>query len=261
MKHNDEKLTSVQSKAAKFRFDGYLNSAKIGLALGAVPVIGYWLAFTAFGSSKLPWQIALAIEVLCPITVYLHHYLNRSKRRLIWAGAAMCVGTLPLWSLFGSYWLLYFGFAPMQPWIRAISLSLSLAVTTIWAGLTWRVFKREINKQEFAAQVYQEEGTKIVYSLDSDTITATLKTPGASMVLPAGLVSAFGPVILAYTIVSGHSANTTGGPHGIFIILSILSVPLTCWLLTSFFVRFAFFYIYFPLKLERATGKKVILDA
>lgn len=257
----DEQQLPTQSKAAKFRFDGYLSSARIGVPLGVVPVLGYWLAFSAFKASCLPWQIALAIEIISPATIYVHHYLNRYTRRLIWAGAAMSVGVLPMWLLFGSYWLFYFGFAPMQAWIRAISLTLSLFITTCWAWLTWRSFAREMKTPEFTARVYQEEETRIIYSIDSDRVTAMLETPSSSIVLPAGLVSTLGPLILAYTIVSGHTSDSTAGPHGVFIILSILSVPLTGWLLSSFFVRFAYFYIYFPLKLERSTGKKVILEA
>ena len=248
------------SPAAKSRFDGYLISAKLGFLIGMVPAGAYWFAFSAFGSSTLPWKIALAIAVLAPITIYAHHYMNQYKRRLILAGFAMSIGSLPMWSMLGSYWLFYFGFAPIPAGIRSMSLTISLFIAFYWAFMSWKAFAREAKIPDVIDKIYQHETTRIIFSLESDRVTATIKGPGSSTMIPAGILSTLGPLALAYTIVSGHTAGT-GGPHGVFIILSVLSVPMTCWLLTSFFVRFAYFYIYFPLKLERSTGKKVILEA
>ncbi len=261
MKHVRHLQHEAPSPAAKSRFDGYLIAAKLGLPIGLLPAGGYWLAFSAFGTSKLPWKAALAIALLSPATIYTHHYLNRHRRSLIFAGLAMSLGTLPMWSMLGSYWLFYFGFAPIPAAIRAASLTLSLAIVCSWAFLSWRAFSREATRPDVISRIYRQEGNRFVFSHESDLITAVMKAPGSSIVIPAGLLSALGPLVLAYTIVSGHTSDTNGGPHGVFIILSILSVPMTCWLLTSFFVRFAYFYIYFPLKLERSTGKKVVLEA
>lgn len=163
--------------------------------------------------------------------------------------------------MLGSYWLFYFGFAPVPPAIRATSLTLSISIVFSWALLSWRAFARESKNPDVINKIYHQDGNRFVFSHESDLVTAMMKGPGSSKMIPAGLLSALGPLILAYTIVSGHTSSTSGGPHGVFIILSILSVPMTCWLLTSFFVRLAYFYIYFPLKLERSTGKKVILEA
>lgn len=252
--------SSIQN--TRSRFDGYLNAAKVSLVMGIVPVTVYWYAFTAFGSSTLPWKIALAIEILCPIVVYVHHYLNHRQKRLIWEGFAVIVGLLPLWFLLGSYWLFYFGFAPIPPWIRAIGLTLGLTITTTWTWLTCQAYAREARKKRLIEHLYDDDGVQLVFSIQSDQATAQLEgLPGASFIVPAGLVSALAPVLLAYTIVSAHTTNTNGGPHGVFIILSALSVPITCWFLKHFFIRIAYFHIYLPIKLERSTGKPVIFDA
>lgn len=230
--------------------------------MGIVPVTVYWQAFTAFGPSNLPWKIALAIEILCPIVVYAHHYLNRRKKRLILDGLSAIAGILPLWFFLGSYWLFYFGFAPMPSWVRAIGLTLALAVTIVWTWLTWRAYSREAQRKRLIQHLYDEEDARLVFSIQSDQVTAQLEgLPGASFVVPAGLVSALAPVVLAYTIVSARTTTTNGGPHGVFIILSVLGVPITCWFLKHFFIRIAYFHIYLPAKLERSTGKPVIFDA
>ena len=197
-----------------------------------------------------------------PITVYAHYYLNRNTRRLIWEGVAVCIQFLPLWLSFGSQWIFYFGFAPIPNPIREIALTLGFGVTAFWTAITWRAFERETMRQGLIGRLYEEGETRINFSSESDNITAMLQgLPGSSIAIPASLVSALGPVVLAYTITSSHGSAASSGPHGLFIFLSILSVPATCWLLTKFFIRLAYFHIYLPLKLERATGKKVILDA
>lgn len=244
------------------RFEGYLAGARLGLLIGLLPTCVYWYAFRQFGTSNLPWEISLAIEIFTPAVVYAHYYLNRNTRRLIWEGAAVCIQFLPLWLSLGSYWIFYFGFAPISNLIRMVALTLGLGVTIFWTLITWRAFERETIRQGLIERLYEERETSISFSTASDLVTAMLQgLPGSSIVIPSSLVSALGPVLLAYTITSSHASTAGSGPHGVFIILSILSIPITCWFLTKFFLRLAYFHIYLPLKLERATGKKVIRDA
>ncbi|WP_232465016.1 hypothetical protein [Burkholderia ubonensis] len=79
-------------KIEKTRIDGQLLGAKMFTCIGIVPVVFYWFAFRAFGSSGFPWMCALAIEIFCPIFAYMHYFLNRRAKRLVWAGASVCIG-------------------------------------------------------------------------------------------------------------------------------------------------------------------------
>ena len=228
--------------------------------LGIVPVGVYWFAFTAFGSSRLPWQVALLVEVLSPLIVYTHYLLNHRAKRLFWEGVTACVALLPMWMLMGSTWLFYFGFAPMPSIIRTVALTFCLAVTACWIWLTWRNYTRATQKLDLVNQLYVVESDHIVYPADaSDLVVATLEGPGPCVVVPYWLVATLGPVFTAYAMLSGSVFETSGGPHGVFIILSVLALPISCWMLGSMFVRTVYFHIYLPRKLERATGKRVLL--
>jgi hypothetical protein len=243
------------------RIDDHPLAAKIGLVIGLVPIVIYWHAFSGFWSSVLPWVIALVLEIGCPLFLYVHYFLNRRSRRLIWEGVAVCVGFIPTWMLLGSYWLFYFCFAPMSVAIRAIALLMCLAVAATWAWLSWAAFARENDRLGLLERLFKDEGDRIVYPDESDSVIGKLDGPGKSIAVPYWLVSVVGPILIGYSMLSTRQFEGSGGPHGMFIILSAIGLPVTCWLLTKFFVRFSYFHIYLAIKLERKTGKKVILGS
>ncbi|KVD31715.1 hypothetical protein WI84_24215 [Burkholderia ubonensis] len=247
-------------KIEKTRIDGHLLGAKMFACIGIVPVVFYWFAFRAFGSSGFPWMCALAIEIFCPIFAYVHYFLNRRAKRLVWAGASVCIGFFPVWLLLGSYWLFYFCWAPMPSTIRAVALPVCFAAAIGWAWLTWHIYGRETRRLGLTERLFRVESDRIVYPVESDTVIGTVEGPGASITIPYWLVSTVGPILIGYAMLSGRVFEKTGGPHGVFIILSAFSLPITCWLVSRIFVRFAYFQIYLPLKLERETGKKVIFE-
>ncbi|AOJ36813.1 hypothetical protein WJ23_02340 [Burkholderia lata] len=248
-------------KGDRTRIDDHPLAAKIGLVIGIIPIIIYWHAFNGFWSSRLPWVIALVLEIGCPLFLYVHYFLNRRSRRLIWEGVAVCVGFIPTWMLLGSYWLFYFCFAPMSVAIRAIALLMCLLVVATWAWLSWAAFARENARLGLLQKLFKDEGDCVVYPDESDSVIGKLDGPGKSIAVPYWLVSMVGPILIGYSMLSARLFEGNGGPHGMFIILSAIGLPITCWLLTKFFVRFAYFHIYLAIKLERKTGKKVVLGS
>lgn len=261
MRHLRESSSEETVSSQKTRIDGHPLLAKQCAILGIVPAGAYWFAFTAFGSSSLPWQIACAIEILCPIFVYTHYLLNRRPRRLFWEGITVCVSCLPAWMLAGSYWFFYLSFAPVPPGIRLAALPICLAVTGWWIWLPWRNYQRATQRLGLVEQMQIIEPDLIVYPDALDRDVSMLEGSGLRMSVPYWLVSTLGPIFIAYAMLSGRVFDTTRGPHGVFIIMSILSLPMSCWLVGHIFVRTAYFHIYLPLKLERETGKRVILGS
>ncbi len=258
MKSISTQHESGVGKIEKTRVDNHLLGAKMFACIGIIPVVLYWFAFRAFGASSFPWLCALAIEIFCPVFACVHYFLNRRAKRLVWAGASVCIGFLPVWLLLGSYWLFYFCFAPMPATIRAVALPVCFVVAIGWTCLTWRVYDRETRRLGLTERLFRVEPNCIVYLDESDALIGTVEGPGASIAVPYWLVSAVGPFLIGYAMLSGRVFEKTGGPHGVFIILSALSLPITCWLVGKIFVRFAYFHIYLPRKLERETGKQVI---
>lgn len=251
-----------QRDGSKSRLDGFLSGANLNLWLGLLPVGVYWFACSDFGVSRLPWKISVAIYFLSPAALYTHHLLNRQTKRLIWVGVASSIGLLPLLTIFGSYWLFYFGFAPIPVQLRVVALAFGFTVIIIWSLRIWRAFSRNVTKRALDKRLYEQQDTQILYSAASDEVTTKLEDlPGDLIVVPMRLVSALGPVIVGFSFYSNHASYGHGGPHYTFIVLSIFSIPATCWFLKHFFIRIAYFHIYLPAKLERSTGKPVIFDA
>lgn len=247
---------------AKTRIDGHALLAVIDLIIGLPPLALYWIAFNAFGSSRIPWQIALTLEFLCPAFVYAHYLLNRRARRLYWEGMAAMAALMPMWMVIGSHWLFYLGFAPLPLGVRAIALSICLGMTVITIVTTWRHYHRQTERLGLVRWMVVVEPDTIVCP---DTLGAGVpmcaRSWSALPVPPVWLVSLLGSVGMAVAMLTGRVFDTTGGPHVLFIMLSVVGFPLSCLFIGHFFVRLAYFHIYLPLKLERETGKKVILGS
>ncbi|WP_407971118.1 hypothetical protein ACJ51O_02310 [Burkholderia pyrrocinia] len=252
----------VSDEKARTRIDDHAKLAMICGVLGLVPLALYWIAFNAFQSSAMPWKIALAIEVLCPITVYVHYLLNRRARRLYWEGVAALFAMLPIWMIMGSHWLFYLGFAPMPGGVRAMALSLCISATVITIMVTWQNYRRATERLGLVQRMPVIEPDTIVYPDALDRGVSMFERSWSWLpVPPIWLVSLIGSAGAAYAMLTGRVFETTSGPHVLFIMLSVVGFPLSCLIIGHFFVRLAYFHIYLPLKLERETGKKVILGS
>ncbi|WP_321814186.1 MULTISPECIES: hypothetical protein [unclassified Paraburkholderia] len=261
MKLVNETISSVQrNRATKTRIDAHPLAANLGAFIGLLPLVGYWISFKAFKSSTLPWKIALASEFICPTIIYVQYILNRRARRLFCEGIAAIAGLVPTWLAIGSYWLFYLGFAPMPFAPRVIALSICLAITLIVIIVVLQNYRRATTRLNLVQRMDIMEPDTIVYpdTLDAgipmfERSLSRLPTP------PLWLFSTVGSIGTAYAMVSGRVFETSGGPHILFIMLSVVSFPVSCAYIGHFFVRLGYFHIYLPLKLERDTGKKVIL--
>jgi hypothetical protein len=242
------------------RIDDHAKLAMICGVLGLVPLALYWIAFKAFRSSSLPWKIALAVELICPIVVYTHYLLNRRTKRLYWEGVAALFGALPIWMVMGSHWLFYFGFAPIPTRIRAATLLFCIGVTVISMVVTWKNYRRATEQLGLMRQMIVVEPDTIVFPDALDRGVSMFRRSWHWLPAPPiWLISLIGSVGTAFAMFAGRLYEISGGPHILFIMLSIIGFPFSCLIIGHFFVRLAYFHIYLPLKLERETGKRVIL--
>lgn len=247
-------------RSDKTRIDAHLQGAALVVVLGCFPVAIYWFAVNDFRISHLPLQIALAVVASSSLAACTNYVLNRRARRLFWEGLAATVCGLTFWLMLGSYWLFYFGFAPMPSWVRIIALTFSAGVTSIWIWLSWRNYERTTADQDLVSKLYFEGANQIVYpGAESDLTVACIASPWKGLSIPYRAFSIVAPLVIAYAFLSQRVFEKSGGPHGVFIILSILSLPLSNGILGQFLVRTVFFHVYLALKLEQKTGKKVIL--
>ena len=242
------------------RIDDHAKLAMICGVLGLVPLALYWIAFKAFRSSNLPWKIALTVELICPTIVYAHYLLNRRAKRLYWEGIAALFGALPIWMVMGSHWLFYFGFAPMPANIRATALLFCIGITVALIVLTWKNYRRATEQLGLVGRMIVVEPDTIIFPDTLDRGVSMFRRSWRWLPAPPiWLISLIGSAGTAYAMLAGRLYEASGGPHILFMMLSVIGFPFSCLIVGHFFVRLAYFHIYLPLKLERETGKRVIL--
>jgi hypothetical protein len=241
------------------RIDDHLQSAALSLPLGGLITLVYFAGFSRFGASKLPWKIAASATCIAVLTLVIHYLLNRRARRLIWEGIAAVFAILPIWLLVGSGWLFYFAFAPMPYWLRWSVLVPCGLGTVYWLRIVWRDYLGDVEKLHLVRRLYRFDEQRILYpGADSDMIVATLRQRNPVKWLPVWAIS-LTPLAGALALGSIEHTESPSGPHVVFLILSLLSFPMSLWILAYFGLRTVFFHVYLPLKLEVQSGKKVIL--
>lgn len=232
----------------------------LGVFLSLVATGIYYAAFSDFGTTMLPFKICGFLTAAVPVFVLTHYVVNRRRRRMWWAGCAALVGGIPIWLLLGSWWLFYFGFAPMPNWIRFTALSLCGIATAYWMMRVWRDFAEVTVRQQLEERLFMDETSRIAFSIAKGSrILPFLKQRNPFTKLHIWAATSMAPIFTGVILTSSHALQSLKGPHVVFLVGSFLAFPLSQYILAYFFVRIAFFDIFLPLKLERQTGKKVVL--
>jgi hypothetical protein len=242
------------------RIDDEPVAAALSLIPGLLITGFYYFAFDAFGSTMLPSKICGAVTVLAPVLVLIHYVLNRRKRRFWLLGCASLMGMSSAWLLMGSAWFFYFAFAPMSMWIRVVALSLGGILNTYWMILAWRDYAQANASQDLEGKLFKHEPSRIVYSSgNAIPYMLSLKQREPFTRLHVWAVTTGVPIFVGGLLTSSGFFHALKGPHVVFLVLSFLTFPLSLYGGATLGMRTIFFEIYLPLKLERQTGKKVIL--
>ncbi|MCA8258309.1 hypothetical protein LGM89_34035 [Burkholderia sp. AU31624] len=243
------------------RIDDNLKTAMLGLVIGIGPVGIYWIMFGDSGSPFQPWKIALTVLVISSLVLIANYIFNRQSKRLVWAGVATCIGMFgPMWLMFGSWCFFYFGFAPLPTWLRYLGFSTCTLIVAWWVVLSWWSYRRATVRFDLTKKLYMVRGDRIIYPAGaSDAEVSELEGPGRSWIMPMWVVSILGPIGGGFAISTIHMGTGNSTLHVPLIFLSVFALPATCWLFAKMIARIFFFHVYLAWKLERQTGKKVIL--
>ncbi|KXV04320.1 hypothetical protein CR51_13835 [Caballeronia megalochromosomata] len=247
------------SESNRTRIDDHPMLAGLSLILGGAITFFYFAAFSEFNNTGLPWKLTGSLTLVSSALVLVQFATNRSERRLIWEGfAALCL-LVGLWLFTGSCWLFYFSFAPIPAWLRWNVIVPGVVGTAHWLRMVWKDYKRDVQNLNLVERLYKFEDDRIVYPGQSSDLLVgelTRRNPFTKLHLWAvPLGPLFGAIALGF---AGHF-RTSGGPHLIFLIASFFTFPMSQFLLGYGGAKTLYFHIYLPLKMERLTGKRVIL--
>lgn len=232
--------------------------AVIGLALGML-VAGIYYVFSQLGVvAAWVWKLVLVVQCFVSIVLSFHYSMNRQSRRLWVEGIVSMLALLP-WLMIAFVWLFYVLYVPMPVSLKA-SVVLACFVILGWhAIMVLSDFRSAAKKDAVVNTIYLDAGKNLIlrHSCSGYVDHLTSRTP-----LTATLMSIVA-YLMPFAAAFGSSANRvlgeSVGPHVLCIIMSLLGFPMSVSIIGNFYVRNLFFRVYLPLKLERQTGKKVIL--
>ena len=195
---------------------------------------GLWYALFSF---VVPWLIYLRYRnsgLLLP----------RQISMVIGGG----VGAFSMFSFVGYFF--YFGFAPIPIWAHILGMGGGLGVFGYWGYLVWGDVMTALQKHNLFATIYVEKDDAILYYRNKKAFSD--RSPFKSIHLYAAML------VAPFTFVLNRVLTPyTGSGHGVFIVLAFFGVPMTMFMIGSA-VQVYILTIYYPIKLQRQTGKPVI---
>lgn len=232
--------------------------AVLELAVSMIVVAMYYVLSQMGVMAASLWKSVLLAQVFVSIAIYIHYVMNRRSRRL-WVEGVVSVLALAPWAMIAFAWLFYISSIPMSGDLKASVILVCFSIIGWHSFMVLSDFRRAARKEVVVNTIYYDDGSNLIFrnSLIGYIDKLTSRNP-----LKGSLLSIVG-YMMPFAAVFGMTANHIFGeniaPHMACIVLSVLGFPLSVWLVGNACVRSFFFRVYLPLKLEKKTGKKVLL--
>jgi hypothetical protein len=240
------------------RIDSHPKIAALMILISCIPTFLYYALFSDLTGSQIPWKISAFIQIIVPLTTISHYIFNKKSRRLLYEGQAALVIMIGLWMVVGSWPFMYFGFAPMSRWASLTGLSIIFFSTVFWVKSVFEDYSKYDAEYNLRKKLFIEKDGNFIYGgVAADRIILFLPQRNPLFEMSFIWFSAIG-IAAIYFFLSKSSLEFERA-NGMFVLFSLLSFPLSQWMLGYIGVRIAYFHIYLPLKIESETGKKVIL--
>lgn len=217
-----------------------------------------WAGTDSFNCSDTIWKASLASGLFLFLLAWLVYFPFRGTDRLLGNGLLSIFFFLSLFWVFGfAGFYFYFLFAPINTLARAIAL---FGVT---AGLLYRIYVilsdiREVfrNNKNLFSRMYCEEGTSFTFTREAVAVLEKARrdrNPFKSIHAYVAMIVT--PFVL---VLNRLLSPVLGDGHGVFLVAAFFSVPMLLWGV-EIFVQTIVTMIYYPIKLQRETGKPVLM--
>ncbi|MGU3778780.1 hypothetical protein [Burkholderia metallica] len=234
--------------------------AAIELAIGLL-VAGIYYVFSQLNvMADSLWKSIVVVQFCISIVLFIHYIFNRRSRRL-WVEGVVSLFALGPWLMIALVWLFYISYVPMPEIFRVSVIAVCFAIIGWHSFKVFLDFRRAVKNESVIKTIYYESGENLIFrnSLGGYIDQLTSRNP-----LKGSLLSVVGysmPFAAAFGLSANHIFGENVGPHVLGVILSLLGFPMSIWIIGNAYVRSIFFRVYLPLKLERKTGRKVILSS
>ncbi len=125
-----------------------------------------------------------------------------------------------------------------------------------WGYKVWDDVMEALQKNGMFSKAYVDEGEAFYYSYDfMQKFEEVQKTRSPFKSYHLWFALALSPFVV---ILNRVLTPYTGSGHGVFMILSFLGLPMSLWII-GMAVRAYILMIHYPIKLQRQTGKPVLM--
>ncbi len=217
-----------------------------------------WAGTDSFHCSGVIWKASLALGLFFSVFAWVVYLPFRNTDQLLGNGLLSIFVFLCLFWLFGfAGFYFYFLFAPINSSIRAIAL-FGVTTTLLYrAYQTSKDIKEAFQKhKQLLDQMYCDEGTCFTFSRQSIRLlekSRKNRNPFGSIHTYVAIITT--PFVL---VLNRIFSPVIGDGHGVFLILAFFSTPILLWGVETFMQTIATM-IYYPIKLQRTTGKPVLM--
>ncbi len=208
--------------------------------------------------SPLGWQLGLFVSLACLVLPWVFFFIQKEPDQQITAGLISLVILLSIFWLFGySGYYFYFGFAPMPGWIRWFGLMGGACLMVHWGCKIARDLLGVMHQRELFSRAYVDAGSVYHYRFRAFSAELEKHLPKRDPFKSYHLWLAF--ALTPFTLVLNRVLTPyTGSGHGVFIVSAILGLPMSLWIV-GMAVRAYILMIHYPIKLQRQTGKPVLM--
>lgn len=217
-----------------------------------------WAGTDSFNCSVVIWETSLALGLIFSLLAWLIYIPFRNTDQLLGNGLLSIFFFLCLFWLFGfAGFYFYFLVAPMNVWLRTIALS-GVTVTLLYrmCVITCDIREAFQNHEDLFDRMYCDEGASITFTRQAiGLLERTRKNRNPFKATHAYIAMIVTPFVL---VLNKLSTPVLGDGHGVFLASAFFSVPVLLWSV-EIFVQTFMTMIYYPMKLQRETGKPVLM--
>jgi hypothetical protein len=217
-----------------------------------------WAGADSFNCSAVIWKTSLALGLIFSLFAWLVYLPFRNTDQLLGNGLLSIFFFLCLFWLFGfAGFYFYFLVAPINVWLRTIALSgVTVALLYRMYIITCDIREAFQVHENLFDRMYCDEGTSITFTRQAVGFLEQARknrNPFKSIHAYAAMIVA--PFVL---VLNKLLTPVLGDGHGVFLVSAFFSVPILLWGV-EIFVQTIVTMIYYPIKLQRETGKPVLM--
>lgn len=217
-----------------------------------------WAGADSFNCPAIIWKGSMIMNFVLFVLTWATYLPFRSTDLLLGNGlltAFILISFFWLFGLAGFYF--YFLFAPMNIWPRLIALIGVTAMLSRRAYIINSDIREALRKHKnLFNQMYCDEGASITFKREAiGLLEKSRRDRNPFKSIHAYAAIAVTPFVL---VLNRLLTPVLGEGHGVFLVLAFFAVPMLLWGV-GIFVQAIMTMIYYPIKLQRATGKPVLL--